>query len=60
VLIVLNVAAVILDSVESVRNRFGNLFQLVDEVATTVFVVEYLFRLWTCVDSTAAGIRAPC
>jgi voltage-gated potassium channel len=59
VLIVLNVTAVILDSVESIRERFGYLFQLVDEVATTVFIVEYLLRLWTCVDFHSDRYRRP-
>jgi voltage-gated potassium channel len=59
VLIVLNVAAVILDSVTSIRDHFGYLFQLVDEVATTVFVVEFLLRLWTCVDFHSGRYRRP-
>jgi voltage-gated potassium channel len=59
VLIVLNVAAVILDSVESIRSRYGSVFGLVDEVATTVFVVEYLLRLWTCVEFRSGRFRRP-
>jgi voltage-gated potassium channel len=58
-LIVLNVAAVILDSVESIRSRYGYAFALVDEVATTVFVIEYVLRLWTCVDFRSGRFRRP-
>ena len=59
VLIVLNVAAVILDSVESIRSRYGYAFHLVDQVATTVFVIEYVLRLWTCVDFRSGRFTRP-
>lgn len=59
VLIILNVTAVVLDSVESIRARYGSAFNLVDEAATSVFVIEYLLRLWTCVDYRSGRFSSP-
>jgi voltage-gated potassium channel len=47
-LIVLNVAAVMLETVEDLRERYGPEFQAFEAVSVAVFSVEYLLRLWTC------------
>lgn len=49
-LIVLNVAAVILETVEPIRLRFEVFFLAAERAATAIFAVEYLLRVWTSVD----------
>ena len=49
-LIVLNVAAVLLDSVASVRALFASWFFWFEIVSVAVFTVEYLTRLYACVE----------
>ena len=46
VLITLNVAAVILETVDSVYLRWGYAFNVFEAVSLLVFVAEYLARLW--------------
>ena len=48
VLILLNVAAVIVETVESVHNRYASLFIYFEVFSVVVFSVEYLVRLWAC------------
>ncbi len=45
-LIVLNVVAVMLETVEDLRNRYGPEFQAFEAVSVAVFSIEYLLRLW--------------
>lgn len=47
-LIVLSVAAVILESVESVRTAYAPWFYWFEAGAVLVFTVEYAGRLWSC------------
>ena len=49
-LIIANVATVILETVEPLRNRYGLAFSIAEHVATAIFSVEYMLRLWTIVD----------
>ena len=46
VLVVLNVGAVILESVPSIAARYETLFVVIESLSVTVFTVEYLARLW--------------
>lgn len=50
VLILANVAAVILASVASIRDRFGGEFEQFEGFSVAAFMVEYLLRVWTCVE----------
>src|SRR6202012_841292 len=50
ILIVANVIAVVLETVEPIRSRYSTAFSIAEHVATAVFSVEYLLRLWTIVD----------
>lgn len=51
--IVLNVAAVVLESVASVRQALGvQFFQQFELASIAFFSIEYLLRLWTCVEET--------
>ena len=46
VAILLSVVAVMLDSIQSIHNRYGALLYLVEWFFTLLFTVEYLVRLW--------------
>ena len=48
-LIFLNVAAVIVGSVQFVQQRFGAFLSLFEIFSVAIFTVEYLTRLWSCV-----------
>jgi hypothetical protein len=45
VLIVVNVATVILETVEPIRDRYGLAFSIAEHTATAIFSVEYVLRL---------------
>ncbi len=45
-LILLNAAAVVLETVDDLNQRFGSVFHAIEVVSVTIFVVEYLLRLW--------------
>jgi voltage-gated potassium channel len=49
-LIILNVAAVILETVEPIRARYEVFFLAAERAATAIFAAEYLLRVWTAVD----------
>lgn len=46
-LIIVNVGALVLESVPSLGQRYAGLFQLIELVSLFVFTVEYFVRLWT-------------
>lgn len=50
ILIVTNVIAVVLETVEPIRTRHSTAFFLAEHLATAAFSVEYVVRLWTVVD----------
>ena len=47
-LIVLNVAALMLETVGELHARFGDLFHAFEVFSVTIFTLEYLLRLWSC------------
>ena len=47
VLIVLNVAAVILETVESLEKKYHYFFYYFDLVSVTIFTIEYVLRVWS-------------
>lgn len=47
VLIAVNVAAVVLETVPSLRAAFGVWFDVLEHTSVAVFTVEYLARIWT-------------
>ena len=49
-LIFLNVAAVILESVQSVQDRWGLYLAYFEIVSVWVFSIEYVLRLWSCTE----------
>ena len=46
-LILLNVVAIVLESVASIRNQFGEFFKLFELFSVIVFTAEYILRVWT-------------
>ena len=48
VLILLNVLAVILETVQSFQLRFGTAFRVFEVISVGVFSVEYAARIWAC------------
>ncbi len=55
--IVISVCIVVLDSVEPIRMRFGEVFSIAEWLFTLLFSVEYLARLW-CVRRPMAYARS--
>ena len=49
ILIALNILAVILESVESLEQRYRTAFQVFELFSVAVFTAEYLARVWSCV-----------
>jgi len=48
VLIIVNVLAVILETVEPLHREYFFLFSVIDIVSIAIFTVEYFLRLWIC------------
>lgn len=47
-LIILNILAVILETVDALAGRYGLLFEQFDNSSVAIFTVEYCLRLWVC------------
>jgi voltage-gated potassium channel len=58
-LIIANVSCVILESVESIRANYAHAFDAFEQVATAIFAVEYVLRVWTSVDYHATDYHEP-
>ena len=50
-LILLNVVAVVLSTVHSIRSAVPNFFTLFDRISVLIFAVEYVLRAWCCVEN---------
>ncbi|MCX6676617.1 MAG: ion transporter [Methanothrix sp.] len=48
VLVVLNVTAVVLETVESIYRAHKDLFQYFADISVAIFSIEYILRLWSC------------
>lgn len=48
VLIISNVIAVILETVQSVQRAYADVFRWFETISVIIFTVEYMGRLWTC------------
>ncbi len=51
ILILLNVVAVLLESIESVGLAFADEFRLFEIFSVAVFSIEYVLRMWVCVEA---------
>jgi voltage-gated potassium channel len=58
-LVLINVAAVVLESVPSIEDAHRDLFQVIELVSIVVFTAEYGLRLWTAVEHMPVADRAP-
>ena len=59
VLIILNVLAVILESVQAIHDAVGELFFWFEVISVAIFTVEYVLRIWSGVESTERLYRHP-
>ena len=59
VLIILNVLAVIFESVETIREAAGDAFIWFEVVSVVIFTVEYIIRVWSSVESAEHTYRHP-
>lgn len=59
ILIISSILAVILESVDSIFFHYKNIFWAIEVVCVSVFTLEYLLRLWTCVDMRDCRYHAP-
>lgn len=50
VLIFVNIITLMLESIESLNAAYGDFFLLVEFFSITIFTIEYLLRVWTCVE----------
>ena len=56
-LISLNVIAIILESIESLREHFNTEFRIFETISVIIFSIEYLLRIWT--SNEASNYRNP-
>jgi len=59
VLIILNVLAVVLESVQSIRDAVGELFFWFEALSVAIFTVEYVLRIWSGVESANRSYHRP-
>lgn len=58
-LISCSVVAVVLESIPAVEKRFSDIFYWFEVLTVSVFSVEYVMRVWSCVDSPELSADAP-
>ena len=49
-LIIFNIVAVLLETVESIYSRYALEFLIFERFSTIVFLIEYILRIWVCVE----------
>jgi len=59
VLISLNVLAITLESVDTILTRYRPAFRVFEIFSVGVFTVEYLARVWSCIDQAEVRHRTP-
>ena len=59
ILIVVNVAVVVLNSIGSIRTEFGDDLDYLTIASVLLFTVEYLLRIWSCVDHPSRLYESP-
>lgn len=59
VLITASVLAVILESISAFEQRYGNALYWFEICTITIFSIEYLFRVWSCVEHNPGAARQP-
>ncbi|MBD0410573.1 ion transporter [Pseudoalteromonas distincta] len=51
-LIMINVVAIVIESIPSLAEQYYSEFLVLEIVSVAIFAIEYLARLWACVDKT--------
>ncbi len=46
VLILVNVLTVVLETVDSLNEQYGTIFNAIETISVVIFIIEYLLRLW--------------
>ncbi len=59
VLIVTNVVAVALETVEPLSQQFATAFRLLEAISVAIFTIEYAARLWVCTEHPPLGSLGP-
>jgi len=54
-LITVNIISVVLETVESIQQEYAALFSIIEIVSVAIFTVEYLARIWACVEEQDAA-----
>ena len=49
-LIIINVLAIVLESIASIYREYETTFFRLEIVSCTIFIVEYVLRVWACVE----------
>ena len=49
--IVLNIIAVLLETVDSIYSKFSLEFLIFERFSTAVFLIEYILRIWVCIEA---------
>lgn len=53
ILIFINVAAVLLQSVSTIGEAYANEFRVLEVISVAIFSLEYVLRIWSCVEDTS-------
>jgi len=49
-LILLNILAIVLETVESINAEYADIFYYFELISVSVFTVEYILRVWSCIE----------
>ena len=49
-LIILNIIAVLLETVDSIYSKYALEFLIFERFSTAIFLIEYILRIWVCVE----------
>ncbi len=49
-LILLNILAIVLETVQSINTAFGEFFHYFEVFSVAVFTIEYILRVWSCLE----------
>jgi voltage-gated potassium channel len=58
-LILLNVVAIMFESVDSIHQKYRSVFNLFEFISVAIFTIEYLARVWSSVDLGDSDHRSP-
>src|SRR6516165_12824970 len=58
-LVLINIAAVVLESVPRYEAAYGEIFTAIEIVSLVVFTLEYALRIWTAAEHTPDGTARP-